>query len=498
MLKLYNTLTRSIEEFKPLDPQKVTMYSCGPTVYDYQHIGHMRRYVGDDVLARVLKLNGFIVKRVMNITDVGHLVSDSDEGEDKMEKGARKFGMSVWKIAKMFEKQFVESCESLLIEKPNILMHATDYIKEQIDLIRVLEEKGFTYQISDGIYFDTSKFPEYTKLSRQKEDALKAGARVEMTEGKKQATDFALWKFSYPNGRSFDSAQDDAAKRRQMEWESPWGIGFPGWHIECSAMSLEGLFKAFTDGKLLQDKVRTIDIHTGGIDHIAIHHTNEIAQAEAATDKKFVDYWVHHNFLQVNGEKMSKSLGNFYTVQDVIDKGFDPMALRYLYLQTHYRQEMNFTWESLEAAEKGLQRLRGEIAKLSKDATFPPHLNPLPHGEEKNEFQEKFLDAVNDDMNMAKALAVVWELMKSDFSDKEKTNSVIAMDNVLGLELFKKDQLRTTYKIPEEVKKLVEQREVFRKQKDFKKSDELRDEISERGYEIKDTPSGPQITAIKK
>lgn len=469
------------------------MYSCGPTVYDYQHIGHMRRYVGDDIFLRVLKLNGFTVNRVMNITDVGHLVSDSDEGEDKMEKGARKFGMSVWDIAKMFEKQFIESCERLLIEAPTKLMHATDYIKEQIGLIKVLEKKGFTYKISDGIYFDTSKFHEYTKLSRQKEDELKAGARVEMTEGKKHATDFALWKFSYPDGMSYEEMlkqvqhDESHSKKRQMEWESLWGVGFPGWHIECSAMSLEGLFHAFKDGKLVENNGRTIDVHSGGIDHIAIHHTNEIAQAEAATGKQFVNYWMHHNFLQVNGEKMSKSLGNFYTVQDVIDKGYDPMALRYLYLQTHYRQEMNFTWESLEAAEKGLQRLRGEVTKLSVGIATS---SATP----RNDEEKKFFAAVNDDMNMAKALAVVWELMKSDLPDEEKAASVVFMDNVLGLELFKQESLT----IPDDVAELVEKRETARKEKNYKASDELRDAIKSLGFEVKDTPKGPEVTLLKK
>jgi len=482
MLKLYNTLTRSIETFTPQNLNEVTMYACGPTVYDYQHIGHMRRYVGDDILSRVLKMNGYTVMRVMNITDVGHLVSDSDDGEDKMEKGARKYGESVWDVAHRFEEQFIDSCKLLLIQKSALLLHATDYIKEQIGLIAVLEEKGFTYRIADGIYFDTSKFPDYTRLSRQKEEDLKAGARVEMAEGKKHSTDFALWKFSYPDGRSFDYAQDDGAARRQMEWESPWGIGFPGWHIECSAMSLEGLFHCFTDGKIDVQKINTIDIHTGGIDHIAIHHTNEIAQAEAATGKQFVNYWVHHNFLQVNGEKMSKSLGNFYTVQDVIERGFDPMALRYLYLQTHYRQEMNFTWESLEAAEKGLQRLRREVTNYE--------LRITSHEKRIIEFEKKFKSAVNDDMNMAKALSVVWEVVGSGYSDEEKVGSLVIMDNVLGLELFKKQE------IPEGVLDLVNKREEFRKQKDYQKSDELRKEIRDLGYEIEDTVTKPVILPI--
>ncbi len=517
MMKLYNTLTRSIEDFKLLNPPQVTMYSCGPTVYDYQHIGHMRRYVGDDILVRVLKLNGFDVKHVMNITDVGHLVSDSDEGEDKMEKGARKFGLSVWDIAKRFEKQFIDSCEALMIGHPNMLMHATDYIKEQIGLIQVLEQKGFTYKVSDGIYFDTSKFPEYTKLSHQKADELKAGVRVEMVEGKKHATDFALWKFSYPNGRSFDSAQaigseaqarrDDSAKQRQMQWDSPWGVGFPGWHIECSAMSLEGLFDGFDPfGRLRVDRVNTIDIHTGGIDHIAIHHTNEIAQAEAATGKKFVEFWVHHNFLQVDGQKMSKSLNNFYTVQDIIDKGFDPMSLRYVYLQTHYRQEMNFTWESLESAQTALHRLRGEISThaltTGKGNSFPESAPRFARNDKnKNEFEKRFVDALNDDLNTAKALAVVWELVKSNIPGKDKTSSFIMMDNVLGLNLFQKSQFRIQNEeaiVPNEVLKLVKEREVFRKKKNFQKSDELREKMKQLGYEVKDTDKGPEVSSLKR
>ncbi len=293
MLRLYNTLSRTIQDFKPLNNNQVGIYSCGPTVYDYQHIGHMRRYVGDDILVRVLKFNNYNVKHVMNITDVGHLVSDSDTGEDKMEK----FGMSVWEIAKKFEKQFFDSEKLLNIKKPDVVIRATDAIKDQIGLIQILEEKGFTYKIEDGIYFNTSKFPDYFKLSGQNPDELKAGARVAITEGKKNISDFALWKFSSQN------------EKRAMEWDSPWGVGFPGWHIECSAMSMKNLGQTF-------------DIHTGGIDHISIHHTNEIAQSQAATGRKFVNYWVHHNFLTVENEKMSKSLNNFYTVEDVVKKGF--------------------------------------------------------------------------------------------------------------------------------------------------------------------------------
>src|SRR5260221_3246006 len=316
MIKIYNPLSRSVEEFKPLRASVVAMYSCGPTVDDFQHSGHRRRYVGDDILIRVLRANGYNVTHIMNITDVGHLVSDSDTGEDKMEKGAKKYGESVWDIAKRFEKQFLDSIDALGIPRPTKLMHATDYIKEQIALIQVLEEKGYTYKIADGVYYDTSKFPHYFELSRQNPDALKAGARVEVVEGKKNPTDFALWQFS-PKG-----------EKRQMEWESPWGVGFPGWHIECSAMAKKYLGQPF-------------DIHCGGVDHIPVHHENEIAQSEAAYGVKLANYWLHNEFLLVDNQKMSKSIGNVYTVSDLEAKKFNPLALRLLFLGTHYRQKQN-------------------------------------------------------------------------------------------------------------------------------------------------------------
>jgi len=461
MIKLYNTLTRSVEEFIPLHDKTVGMYSCGPTVYDYQHIGHMRRYVGDDLLIRVLKTNGFKVHHVMNITDVGHLVSDSDTGEDKMEKGAKKFGMSVWDIAKKFENQFKDSCRQLNIPLPKDLMHATDYIQEQIELIKRLEQKGYTYKIQDGIYFDTSKFPDYFKLSRQDPKELKKGARVDFVEGKKNISDFALWKFSpKPNSGLFE--------KRQMEWESPWGVGFPGWHIECSAMGMKALGESF-------------DIHTGGIDHINIHHTNEIAQSESATGKPFVKYWIHHNFLVVNGKKMSKSLGNFCTVQDVSKKGFDPMALRYLYLQTHYRQEMNFTWESLEASQVAYKKLINEVKDWGD-----PKIGCA-------EFEQKFLNAINEDLNMSKALSIMWELIKSEYPNSAKAQSLKKFDEVLGLRIFEK---RESQLIPQNILDLARDREGFRKAGDFAASDEMRKKIHDLGYDIKDTKQGPIISKI--
>ncbi|MBI4079532.1 MAG: cysteine--tRNA ligase [Candidatus Levybacteria bacterium] len=473
VLKLYNTLTKKTDEFKPLHPPYVGMYSCGPTVYDYQHIGHMRRYVGDDILIRVLKHSGYEVKHVMNITDVGHLTSDADVGEDKMEKGALKFGLSVWDLAKKFEQQFLESAKALNIQKPNVLMHATDYIDDQIALVHMLEKKGFTYVIKDdGVYFDTSKFPEYGMLAGQKPEALKKGARVDFVKGKRNVTDFALWKFS---PASFDSAQDGSAKRRQMEWESPWGVGFPGWHIECSAMSMKELGFTF-------------DIHTGGIDHIPIHHTNEIAQSEAATGQPFVRYWVHHNFLHVEGQKMSKSLGNIFTVQDVSKKGFDPMALRYLYLQTHYRQEMNFTWEALAGAQKALQRLREEFLSYINAKAKPGCA----------QFEQEFLEAINDDLNMPQALAVVWELLKSDYPPGAKFQSLRVFDNVLGLELqYQKSNMNNQKeKIPDSIMNLVQDREALRKQKRFHLADKLRHKIRKLGYDVLDTQSGTTVKKI--
>ena len=467
MLKIYNTLTRKVEEFKPLNPPVVNMYTCGPTVYDYQHIGHMRRYVGDDILIRTLEFNNFKVKQVMNITDVGHLTSDSDTGEDKMEKGARKFGMSVWDIAKKFEKQFFNSANVLNIRRPDILMHATDYIKEQVVFIQQLSKKGYTYKIDDGIYFDTSKFKTYNKLrGEQKKEELKAGARIEMVAGKKNPTDFALWKFSPTEGSGLH--------KRLMQWGSPWGMGFPGWHIECSTMAIKGL------------DTETLDIHTGGIDHISIHHTNEIAQSEAATGKEFVKYWVHHNFLHVDGSKMSKSIGNICTVEDVVKKGFDPMSLRYLYLQTHYRQEMNFTWDALSAAQIAYKRLIDAVSEFKN-----PKIGCA-------EFEEKFISAINDDLNMAKALSVVWEMIKSDYPDSAKAESIFKMDEVLGLDLENAREKKKNIKIvvPAEVQRLIEERNGLRKQGSYIQADHIRNKIKKLGFNIKDTEKGVGIEKI--
>ncbi len=488
MLQLYNTLTRNKEEFQPINPPSVGYYSCGPTVYDFAHIGHARTYIFADILQRVLEFNGYKVKRVMNITDVGHLTSDSDTGEDKMEKGALREKKSVWEIAKFYTDDFMQMLQKLNIKKPEIICKATDHIAEMIEIVKTLEKKGFTYKIADGIYFDTSMYPDYGILTGQSyeklQKSLKAGARVEMAEGKKNPTDFALWKFSYPDGRSFDSAQDDAEKRRQMEWDSPWGKGFPGWHIECSAMSMKYLGSG--------ERSRTIDIHTGGVDHIPIHHTNEIAQSEAATGKKFVRFWLHADHLLVEGEKMSKSLGNFYRLSDIEAKGFSPLALRYLFLTASYRSQMNFTWESMKAAQTAYGGLVEQISSIKGQISERTNLS-----EEKlekiNTFRQKFTEAINDDLNTAVGLAIVWEVIKSNIPPGDKYDLLILFDEVLGIELAKSEIRNPKSEKPQEIIELVQKREELRKEKKWQEADEVRKIIEEKGFTVEDSSKGPQI-----
>ncbi len=457
MLKLYNTLSREIEDFTPLNPPKVGMYTCGPTVYDYTHIGHLRKYVGDDILRRVLEANKYEVKLVMNITDVGHLVSDEDSGEDKIEKGARESGRSVWEVARFYEDYFWKSVQLVNIERPNVVAKATEHIKEQIKLIHRLEKNGFIYITNHAIYYDISKFPNYTKLSGQSLEDKQTGVRedVVIDKQKKNPADFALWFFTVGH-----------FKDHTMRWPSPWGEGFPGWHIECSAMSMEYLGDSF-------------DIHTGGIDHIAVHHTNEIAQSEAATGQSFVQIWIHHGFLQVDGEKMSKSKKNFYRIDEVQEKGFDPLALRYLFLTAHYRDKLNFTWESLKAAQNALNNLRETIRGWEE-----PNIGCA-------EFEQKFKDAVNNDLNMPQAVAVLWEMVHSDYPISAKAKTLLEMDKILGLGLD--EYLGKPIKVPASVMKLVEKREHARKSGDFKKSDELRREIKKLGYEVEDSLKGATI-----
>ncbi|MFA5050941.1 MAG: cysteine--tRNA ligase [Patescibacteria group bacterium] len=471
MLKFYNTLTRQKEEFKPIKPGFVGIYSCGPTVYWYQHIGNLRCYIFADILKRVLAYDNYQVKQVMNVTDVGHLTSDADEGEDKMEKAAEKEGKKAEDIANYYWQIFREDFKKLNISEPDIWCKATEHIKEQIELIKKLEEKGYTYKTSDGIYFDTSKLKDYGKLAGLKKEGLQAGIRVEMKD-KKNSTDFALWKFSEKPGV------------RQQEWESPWGIGFPGWHIECSAMSMKYLGETF-------------DIHTGGEDHISIHHTNEIAQSEAATGQKFVNYWLHGAFLTFKGGKISKSTGGLYTISELEKNNFNPLSYRYLCLSAHYRSPLAFDLESLTAAQNVLNNLYQIVGNFPRPTTII------------EEVEEKFLAAINDDLNMPEALAVVWDLLKEKYPDEQKMATLLKFDKILGLDLDKITPLKSSTEngiiikipenenIPEKVMELIKKREELRKQKKYTEADQVRKEIEKiagPGYEIQDTKKGPSIS----
>lgn len=457
---LYNSLTKTKELFVPMNPPNVSLYTCGPTVYDYPHIGHGRKFLMDDILRRVLMYNDFNVKHVQNITDVGHLVSDADEGEDKLEKGAKKQGKTVWEVADYFTNIFFESMDKLNILRPVISCKATDHIKEQIVLIGKLFENNLAYDTYEAVYFDVSKFPDYGKLFGQKLEDKKIAAReeVKIDENKRNSADFALWFKRVGN-----------YKDHTMHWESPWGDGFPGWHIECSAMSMKYLGEQ-------------IDIHTGGEDHLSIHHPNEIAQSEGATGKKpFSRFWLHSAFLTVDGTKMSKSLGNVYSIEDLINKGYDPISLRYLFLTAGYHDPMNFTFESLTAAQVGLKRLQSTVYGLQNSDRTKLSNEKL---ESVDEYRNKFMEAVNDDLNIAKALAVVWEVLKSNIPSVDKYDLIISFDEVLGLNL--KSQTSNTKQIPENIQTLISKREDLRKEKKFDEADKIRKEIENLGYEVKD------------
>ena len=470
---LTNTLTRKKEKFEPFDfaqgkPIEVGMYTCGMTVYDYAHIGHGRKYVTDDILKRVLTANGFKVKHVQNVTDVGHLVSDADEGEDKLEKGAKKQGKTVWEVAEFFTKNFYTSMDFLNILRPDVICKATDHIPDQIKMIQKLFDNGYAYDTPEAVYFDVTKFESYGESFGQKLEDKKTAVRSEIQTGehKKHPADFALW-FKRV-GRFADHT---------MHWESPWGDGFPGWHIECSAMATKYLGEQF-------------DIHTGGEDHISIHHPNEIAQSEGASGKNpFVKYWLHTAFLMVDGKKMSKSLENFYTVAYVKKKampagrqGFDPIALRYLYLGGHYRDPLNFTWESLEASQNALTKLKSQISGLKNS-------DRIVLSEEKNEkiegIRNDFMEAVNDDLNTPKALAVFWEMLKSNIPSGDKYDLAMSFDEVLGLNLGKTFEQK---EMSGEVKELMAKREQLRKEKKFDEADKIRKQIQDMGFSVSDTP----------
>ncbi len=472
-MKLYNTLTRSIEEFAPTDPHRVTMYACGFTVYDYAHIGHMRKYVMDDVLRRALMYLGYGVQHVQNVTDVGHLASDGDEGDDKMEKGAKKAGKTVWEVAKYFEEYFYDTMGELGVLLPNIICRATDNIDAMIDMIRVLEQKGFTYQSDEAIYFDISEFSTYGALSGQKIEDKKQAVREEVNidPGKRHPADFALWFFR--SGRFADHA---------MHWESPWGDGFPGWHIECSAMSR----------KYLGDQ---IDIHTGGIDHIPVHHENEIAQSEAASGRSpFVKYWFHNAFLMVDGVKMSKSLENFYTIDDVRKQGLEPRAMRLLFYTTHYRQTMNFTWDAARAAQTSFNKLIEQVRVLRTQSAR----NELSEDKlvQVNTFQQEFQDAIGNDLNMSAALSVLWKALKSNIPSPDKLDLLYQFDEVLGLGL-RGVQDMPTVDAAEHVVELAKKRQAAKQLKDWDSADAFRAEIEQEGYVVVDTPAGYELAKKK-
>lgn len=475
-MKIYNSLSRSIEEFVPLHEGKAGVYTCGPTVYSFVTIGNWRTYTLGDLLVRILRYQGVEVNYVMNITDVGHLTGDNegdaDTGEDRLEKAAKKEGRNAWDIARFYEKDFLDGYEKLGLVRPSVFCRATEHIEEQIAMVQAIEKKGFAYRIDDGIYFDTLAFEKvgniYGELSSLAQ--IKEGARVEPNPQKRDPRDFALWKFS------------PSDTKRDMEWESPWGVGFPGWHIECSAMSTKYLGEQF-------------DIHLGGEDLRSTHHPNEIAQAEAATGKKpFVKYWMHGAFLLVDGGRMGKSLGNAYTLSDLIERGYSPLDLRYFYLTGHYRKQLNFTFESLDSAKVARRNLLNQVAAY-KEAKSRNDLQ----GEKMvkiNAYRDRFLDAVNNDLNMPEALAVVFEMIKSNIADYDKYDLMLEWDKVLGLGV---DGHRAPKKnigfddLPTKVKEMMSQRQIAREQKDFALSDKIRDDLFALGYIVEDFATGQQI-----
>ena len=463
-IRLFNTLTHKKEDFIPDKEGHVGIYTCGPTVYWYAHIGNLRTYIFEDILKRMFLHNGYKVKHVMNITDVGHLTSDADEGEDKMLLGAKREGKTVWDIAKLYEKAFFDDTHKLNVLDPDIVCRATEHIKEMIHLIEKLQKNNMTYSADGNIYYDISKFKAYGKLANLKVDELKAGARIEVDEHKHNPHDFVLW---------FTKSK---FKDQEMKWKSPWGEGYPGWHIECSAMSMKYLGDHF-------------DIHCGGIDHIPVHHTNEIAQSEGATGHKWVNYWMHGEFLVMDKGKMSKSSGEILTLSTLEKHGYSPIDYRYLCLNTHYKTPLTFSYDSLDAAKNALNTLKSKIIEFREDKS------KIEHKIDIEEYSRDFLEAINDDLNMPKALATMWEVIKDkELNNKEKYTLLIDFDKVLGLDLEHSKEEKID--VPKDVLELVEQREHARNKKDFKKSDELRNLISGKGFAVDDTSNGPKVRKL--
>jgi len=464
-IRLYNTLTRTINPLQTLEPGRCKVYCCGPTVYDFQHIGNMRTYIFEDVLVRTLRKAGYNVNHIMNITDVGHLVSDADEGEDKMLVAAKREKKSSLEIAKYYTDVFFKDCKQLHITKPNTVCNATDHITEMIDLIKRLETNGMTYLAGGNVYFDVEKLPDYGKLAKLDLEKLKAGARIEVDSNKKSPFDFVLWftKSKFEN--------------RELQWDSPWGRGYPGWHIECSAMSMKYLGKQF-------------DIHCGGIDHISVHHTNEIAQSEGATKKPWVNVWMHGEFLLMNKEKMSKSKGGFVTLSTVVDKGVDPLAYRYLCLSAHYRSQLSFSDETLENAASGLKKLKSSILSI-KAQNGNTALPAIPESDLISDFE----NAIFDDLNMPKAMASVWAAVNDNaLKPGEKLSILNYMDDVLGFDINSWQE--EVFDIPSDVSNLVAAREKARKEKNWSESDRLRNEIHNLGYSIEDASGGAKVKKL--
>ena len=462
---LYNTMSRTLEEFKPISDEYVGMYCCGPTVYNYAHIGNLRTYIFEDTLKRVLRHAGFNVKHVMNITDVGHLTGDGDDGEDKMEKSARESGRSVWDIAKFYTDAFFKDYDSLNNIRPDVICPATKHIGQMIKLIQRLEAGGHTYIAGGNVYFSIDTFPEYGRLARLNLDDLKSGARIDIDSNKRNPKDFVLW---FTNSKFGEQA---------MMWDSPWGRGYPGWHIECSAMSMYYLGEQF-------------DIHCGGIDAIPVHHTNEIAQSEAATGKKWVNYWMHGEFLLSDKGKMSKSSGEFLTMSVLTDKGYHPLDYRYFCLGATYRTQLQFSYQGMDGAKAARQGLVDRVASLGDAVAEASALS-----EKTRSYMDQFDGFVCNDLGTARALSVLWTMLKDDgISNSEKRYAVNYMDQVLGLGLdeikAKKDDGSD---VPEDVMKLVDLRAQAKKNKDWASADLYRKQIDEMGYILKDTPTGPSL-----
>ncbi len=458
-LILYNTLTKNKEKFNPLEKNVVKLYSCGPTVYSFAHIGNFRTYIFMDTLRRTLKYNGYELKHVMNITDVGHLESDSDEGEDKMEKAAKKENKDPYEIAQFYMNAFLNDVEKLNIDKPEIITRATDNIEEMIEYVKDILKNGYAYETSKGIYFDISKLDKYPVLSNRKIDEQIAGARVEVDPEKRNPYDFAIW--------------IKAPENHIMKWQSPWGLSYPGWHLECSAMSRRFLGEEF-------------DIHTGGVDHIPTHHENEIAQAKGATGKIPAKTWMHCEFLLVDGGKMSKSLGNVYTISQLEEKGITPLAYKLFCFTAHYRTKLNFTFEGVNSAQKALERLYDSYLKHK-------NCNDYVDEVEIEKYRQTFLSYINDDLNMPAAMSVVWEVARNSKKSNKYANLLLEFDKVLGLDLVNAEEHISKMEeeeIPEEIKQLIEERKEARDNKDWEKSDKIRDIIIQKGYSIKDTKEG--------